>query len=219
MHVVIGGYGRVGKYLAHMLEQQGHTVSAIDHDPGAYEEIGEIRGQKLVGPVYDRGTLIAAGIERAGCFAAVTAGDNSNIVSARIAKEEFDVANVVARIYDPRRAELYRELGIRTVSAVEWAASRILRMIGDPGQLSEYQFGEGEVEMLEIAVPSRAVEKRVVDIEVPGEVRVCAIVREHVALVPAAGEKFRPGDRVYAAVASGSVARFRQLVGIKEERR
>ncbi|TLM78504.1 MAG: TrkA family potassium uptake protein [Actinobacteria bacterium] len=219
MHVVIGGYGRVGRYLAHMLEKQGHTVSAIDHDPGAFEEIGEISGQKLVGPVYDRGTLVAAGIERAGCFAAVTAGDNSNIVSARIAKETFGVANVVARIYDPRRAELYREMGIRTVSSVEWAASRILRIIGDEGQLSEYQFGEGEVEMLELEIPARAVEKRVADVETPGEIRIVAIVREHAATVPAPGERFRPGDRVYAAVASGSVDKFRALLGIKEVRR
>lgn len=219
MHVVVGGYGRVGRYIAHMLEQQGHTVSAVDRDPGAFEEFDDIRGQKLVGPVYDRATLIAAGIQDAGCYAAVTAGDNSNIVSARIAKEHFGVANVVARIYDPRRAELYREMGIRTVSSVEWAASRILRMIGDPGQLSEYQFGEGEVELLELEVPSRAVEKRVAEVEVAGEFRVVAIVREHAALVPGPQERFKPRDRVYAAVRSGSVDRFRDILGVKGERR
>jgi trk system potassium uptake protein TrkA len=219
MHAVIGGYGRVGKYLAHMLEQQGHTVSAIDHAPGAFEEIGEISGQKLVGPVYDRGTLVAAGIEKAGCFAAVTAGDNSNILAARIAKEDFGVPNVMARIYDPRRAELYREMGIRTVSSVEWAAARILRMIADPALLSEYQFGEGEVEMLEVPVPNRLVDHRIAEVELPGEVRVCAIVRDHTALVPGAGETFKPGDRVYAAVAESGVERFREAFAVRRERR
>lgn len=218
MHVVIGGYGRVGKYLAHMLEQQGHSVAVIDRAESAFEEIGDISGQKLVGVVFDRGTLVAAGIERAGVYAAVTAGDNSNVVSARIAKEEFGVRNVMARIYDPRRAELYRKFGIKTVSSVEWACARILRMVADPDLMSEYQFGEGEVEMLEAAVPTKMADRRVSEIEALGEIKVCALVREHHAIVPGPGERFMPGDRVYAAVSGASADKFRAFLGIKGER-
>src|SRR5574340_915659 len=103
MHVIIGGFGRVGRYLATMLEARGHSVAVIDRNEAAFAHSGQdIRGSRLTGEVFDRGTLVKAGIERADAYAAVTSGDNSNIVSARIARERFGVPSVVARIYDPR---------------------------------------------------------------------------------------------------------------------
>ena len=133
MHVIIGGYGRVGRYLAHVLESEGHTVAVIDHNDTVFDDFGdEIAGRKLTGEVFDRETLIKAGIERADAFAAVTAGDNSNIVSARIALERFGVERVVARIFDPRRAAIYERLGIPTISSVRWAAGQLIAMILEP---------------------------------------------------------------------------------------
>lgn len=133
MHVVIGGYGRVGRFLAHMLERDGHTVAVIDRNAEVFEEYGqEIRGRKLTGAVFDRATLIKAGIEKADCFVAVTSGDNSNIVSARVAREKFNVPHVVARIFDPRRAVIYEKLGIPTISSVQWSSSVLLAMILNP---------------------------------------------------------------------------------------
>ena len=101
MHVVIGGYGRVGRYLAHELERQGHTVAVIDRNADVFEEFEGINGLRLTGEVFDRDTLIKAGIERADAFAACTSGDNSNIIAARVARERFNVPLVVARIFDP----------------------------------------------------------------------------------------------------------------------
>ncbi len=155
LHVVIGGYGRVGRYLASMLEYEGHSVSVIDLDPLVFEvDPGEeIMGQKFVGPVFDRDVLEEAGIRDADCFAAVTSGDNSNIVAARIAKEVFRVPRVIARIYDPRRAEIYRGLGISTIASVTWTSSRLLDMITHPDLHSEYQYGNAEIEMVEVETP------------------------------------------------------------------
>lgn len=129
MHVVIGGYGRVGRSLAHEFEARGHTVAIVDRDPASFEEVDEIRGPKVAGEVFDRETLERAGIAKAGCFCAVTSGDNSNFVSARVARERFGVGIVIARIYEPRRAVIYRDIGISTISSVEWATSQFLSMV------------------------------------------------------------------------------------------
>jgi trk system potassium uptake protein len=215
MHVVIGGYGRVGRFLAHMLEADGHTVAVIDHSPVCFEEIDDISGQKFDGEVFDREALTKAGIQRADCFAAVTSGDNSNIVSARIARETFGVANVLARIYDPRRAELYRELGIRTISSVEWASSRLLDMITRPGVPSECRVGGGEVDMVQVTVGPAGNGRRVADAERAGESRIASIVHEGVARVPEPDMTLAEGDRLYAAVALGSFDSFKQLLGME----
>jgi len=129
MHVVIAGYGRVGRYLAHELEARGHTVAIVDRNQNAFEEFDEIRGRKIAGEAFDRETLERAGIAKAGCFFATTSGDNTNFVSARIAKERFGVDIVVARIYEPRRANIYRNVGISTISSVDWAIGQFLSMI------------------------------------------------------------------------------------------
>ena len=158
LHVVIGGYGRVGRYLARMLEFEGNTVSVIDQNPLVFDcdEGDEIMGQKFVGPVFDRDVLEDAGIRDADCFAAVTSGDNSNIVAARTAKEYFRVPRVIARIYDPRRAEIYRGLGISTIASVTWTSTRLLDMVTHPDLHSEYQYGNAEVELMEVEVPAGA---------------------------------------------------------------
>ena len=134
MHVVIGGFGRVGRYLARMLEEGGHSVAVIDHSEAVFDAFGhDLKGRRLLGEIFDRETLLKAGIERADAFAAVTSGDNSNIVAARVAKERFAVPVVIARIYDPRRAAIYARYDIPTISSVQWASSRFLEMIQHPG--------------------------------------------------------------------------------------
>ena len=116
MHVVVVGCGRVGSELAGLLEQAGHTVAIVDKRANAFRRLPTgFRGKTIVGFGFDRDTLIEAGIERAGALAAVTSGDNSNIMSARVGRETFEIERVVARIYDPRRAAIYQRLGIPTV--------------------------------------------------------------------------------------------------------
>ena len=130
MHVVVVGCGRVGSGLAATLVSQGHTVSVVDRKPTAFRRLPEdFSGETFVGVGFDRNVLVAAGIERAGALAAVTNGDNSNILVARTAREFFGVERVVARIYDQRRAAIYERLGIPTVATVQWTIERVLRRI------------------------------------------------------------------------------------------
>jgi len=129
MHIVIAGYGRVGRSLAHGLEARGNTVAIVDRDPAAFEEFDEIRGSKFTGEAFDRETLELAGIKKADCFCAATSGDNSNFVSARVARDRYGVKTVIARIYEPRRAVIYRDIGISTISSVEWATGQFLGLI------------------------------------------------------------------------------------------
>lgn len=134
MHVVIAGYGRVGRYLAHELEARGHTVAIVDRNQAAFEEFDEIHGRKIAGEAFDRETLERARIEKADCFLAVTSGDNTNFVSARIARDRYKVASVIARIYEPRRASIYRNVGIDTISSVDWAIGQFMGMIPNVGE-------------------------------------------------------------------------------------
>lgn len=216
LHVVIGGYGRVGRILARMLEYEGHSVAVIDHNRYAFEEAEqEIMGQQFEGEVFDRQTLEDAGIQRADCYAAVTSGDNSNIVSARIAKLYYNVPNVIARIYDPRRAEIYRGLGVSTIASVTWSSARLLDMIAHPELNSAYQFGNGEVEMMEVSAPTALVGRRVAELDVMGEISVASIVRGHAAMVVTPDTTFEKDDRLYVTVARESVGKLEQLLGLK----
>jgi trk system potassium uptake protein len=218
MHVVIGGYGRVGRYLARMLEFEGHTVSVIDQDPLVFEcsEDEDIMGQKFIGPVFDRDVLEAAGIRDADCFTAVTSGDNSNIVAARTAKEYFRVPRVIARIYDPRRAEIYRGLGISTIASVSWTSTRLLDMVTHPDLHSEYQYGSAEVEMMEVELPAWLDGHNAVELEVPGEIALGAVIRAGSALLPTEGFVFNKGDILFVNVLRESAEKLERLLGLKE---
>jgi trk system potassium uptake protein len=218
LHVVIGGYGRVGRYLARMLEFEGHTVSVIDQNPLVFEcdESEEILGQKFVGMVFDRDTLEEAGIKEADCFAAVTSGDNSNILAARTAKEYYRVPRVIARIYDPRRAEIYRGLGISTIASVTWTSTRLLDMITHADLHSEYQYGDADVEMMEVELPASLIGKRAGDLIVPGEIAVATIVRAGKGILPEAGTTFEKDDLLYVNVLRESAEKLERLLGFRE---
>ncbi len=218
LHVVIGGYGRVGRYLAKMLEFEGHSVSVIDQDPLVFEceEAEEIMGRKFIGPVFDRDVLEDAGIRDADCFAALTSGDNSNIVAARMAKEHYRVPRVIARIYDPRRAEIYRGLGISTIASVTWTSTRLLDMVSHPDLHSEYQYGNAEVEMIEVEAPVGLFGKSVSAITVPGEISVSAIVRAGQAVMPSEGWTFQKDDVLFVNVLRESAEKLERLLGLKE---
>lgn len=215
MHVVLGGYGRVGRYLAKMLEYEGHSVSVVDHTPYVFED-SEMLGRQIVGEVFDRDALEEAGIKDADVFAAVTSGDNSNIVSARIAKEFYRVPRVIARIYDPRRAEIYREMGVPTVASVTWASTRLLGLISHPESHSEYQYGNGEIEMVECTAPIDLVGRGLDEFEVPGEIQVSVVVRAGSAVLPTPGLVFEREDRIYVNVVRESMGKLERLLGTKE---
>lgn len=216
MHVVIGGYGRVGRYLAHMLESAGHTVGVIDRSPEVFAEFGEeIQGRKLTGEVFDRTTLIKAGIERADAYAAVTSGDNSNIVSARVARERFNVPTVVARIYDPRRAVIYERYGIPTISSVKWASGQLLASILEPDLQTVAVHGGGEVVTISIAVPSRLTGKRIADLDYPGKFHVTSLVRDGVATIPGPRFEVAKGDRLKVTVTREALVELKKLLDLE----
>ena len=178
MHVVVMGCGRVGAQLANTLDQQGHSVAIIDQDKAAFSKLGKhFGGRKVVGIGFDRDRLVDAGIEQAHGFAAVSSGDNSNILAARVARETFGIDNVVARIYDPRRAEVYERLGIPTVASVSWQADRILRRLVPDDGFEEWRNPEGGLVMLEVQLPEAWVGQRVTQLERASRVRVAYLQR------------------------------------------
>jgi len=216
MHIVIGGFGRVGRDLAHGLEAQGHSITVIDRDRRAFDEFaGDLRGRKLTGEVFDRDTLIQAGIERADAFAAVTSGDNSNIVSARIARERFHVPTVVARIYDPKRAVIYERFGIPTIASVNWATARLIGMLVEPGLTLETAFGGGEVLTVSAGVPTSLTGKRPVDIEYPGKFSITAVVRNGVAILASGRLELLKDDRLHITTTRDSLGELKKFLGLE----
>lgn len=173
-------------------------------------------GQKFVGQVFDRDILEDAGIRDADCFCAVTSGDNSNIVAARTAREYYRVPRVMARIYDPRRAEIYRGLGIATIASVTWTSSRLLDMVTHPDLHSEYQFGNAEVQMMEVELPASLDGRLVSDLEVPGEISLAAVVRTGAAVLPTPGFIFEKGDVLFLNVLRESAAKLERMLGYEE---
>jgi trk system potassium uptake protein TrkA len=201
MHVVIGGCGRVGSDLTVSLSKQGHTVSVIDKNPSAFERLPPgFEGQTLVGIVFDQETLEAAGIREAGAFVAVTNGDNSNIVSARIAREHYTVERVVARIYDPRRAEIYRRLGIPTVATVRWASAEIYDQLFHGIEHTELAIGGGDMVLLRMEIPKELAGQPVSSLTEPGKATVVAIDRMGSATIPMQDTTFQQGDVAHVIV-------------------
>ena len=160
------GCGRVGSTLAKYLEDRSHSVSIIDANPEAFRRLGSsFSGETVTGYGFDRIVLKKAGIERAGAFAAVSSGDNSNIISARVAREMFNIENVVARIYDPRRAAVYQRLGIATVATVRWTADQMLRRLLPEGSEPEWRDASGLIRIEVLAVPEHWVGSKVKALE------------------------------------------------------
>src|SRR3954468_234460 len=146
------GCGRVGSTLAHILEDKGHSVAIIDQSPEAFRRLrGGFKGRRITGFGFDRDVLVDAGIEQASAFVAVSSGDNSNIISARVARETFGVENVVARIYDPKRVAVYQRLGIPTVGTVKWTTDHMLRRLLPEGAHAEWRDPTGHIALAEVA--------------------------------------------------------------------
>ena len=212
MHVVIMGCGRVGSALAHSLEDAGHTVAVIDRDATAFRRLGpEFGGQQVTGVGFDRDTMIEAGIERATAFAAVSSGDNSNILAARVARESFAVENVVARIYDPKRAEVYQKLGIPTVRTVRWTVDQMLRRLSPGGAETEWRDPTGQVVLAEVHVDIAWVGKRITALEAASGARVALLSRMGDALLPHKDTVFQQDDLVHVAVRADRLADVTKL--------
>lgn len=207
MHAIIAGCGRVGSELATNLIRLGHTVAVIDKNPRAFQRLKPgFGGQRIVGFVFDRDVLEEAGIKDAEAFASVTNGDNSNILSARTAKEHYRVSHVVARIYDPRRAQIYQRLGIQTVATVRWTTDQILRQLIPNEVPVEYTVDNGEVVVTAVSAPAELVGKFATEIDVDGLRRVVAVSRFGVPRLPDKKLAIQDGDILHLSVARGELA-------------
>lgn len=212
MHVVIMGCGRAGTRLARRLDRDGHSVAVVDKDPTAFHLLGlDFKGRTVTGIGFDSSTLIEAGVERADAFIAVSSGDNSNIVSAIVAKDVFHVPKVITRIYDPRRAQIYRRMGIPTVAPVTWGANKLMDLLFLENTHTRDTFGNGEVELMELRVPEVISGREVRDFEAQGEIQIASIERLGAAFMPVAGTRLETDDIVNAVVLRESMEKFRRM--------
>ena len=194
----------MGSELATNLERLGNTVAVVDKNEKAFDRLhSEFKGSKVVGFVFDRDVLEEAGIKEADAFASVTNGDNSNIVSARMAKEHYRLPQVVARIYDPRRAQIYQRLGIQTVATVRWTTDQILRLLLPNDVPVEHTLDNGEVVLTAVPAPKELVGRRAVDIDLDKRRRIVALSRFGVPRVPDPTLTIQEGDLLHVSVVRG----------------
>ena len=204
MHVVVVGCGRVGSELAGLLEKDGHSVAVVDKNGSAFRRLPQgFGGSTVVGFGFDRLHLEQAGIRDAGAFAAVTNGDNSNILTARVARETFGVERVVARIYDPRRAVIYERLGISTIATVQWTIDRVLRKLVPDVADDDWVDPSARVAVVERPVAASWAGRPLAEIEIEGVARAVAVSRMGVAQVATPDLVTQDGDVVYLAIAIG----------------
>jgi trk system potassium uptake protein TrkA len=201
------GCGRVGSTLAHSLEQQGHTVAVVDQDQTAFRRLGSgFAGRRVTGVGFDQDTLREAGIEEAGAFAAVSSGDNSNIIAARVAREMFGIENVVARIYDPRRAEVNPRVGIPPGPTVRWTADQMLRRLLPSGAEPLWRDPSGGVQLAEVHTSPAWIGHKISTLQDETGVRVAFLTRLGEAMLPTSQTVLQEGDLVHVMMRSDAVA-------------
>jgi trk system potassium uptake protein TrkA len=214
VHVVILGCGRVGSTLARSLEARGHTVSVIDTDPDSFRRLGPaFDGEKVTGQGFDQEVLERAGISRADAFAAVSSGDNSNIIAARVARETFNVQQVVARIYDPGRAEVYERLGIPTVATVTWTSDQVLRRLLPSDAEPDFRDPSGTIQVDQVSAPTPWIGHRAIDLQARAECRIAWIDRLGEGILPGSDTVIQDGDLLHVVMRAENAERAHRIFG------
>jgi trk system potassium uptake protein TrkA len=207
VRVVVMGCGRVGASLAEALSRLGHEVAVIDRDETAFHRLTPgFPGERILGMGFDREVLLRAGIERCDAFAAVSSGDNSNIISARVAREMFGVQRVVARIYDAKRAAVYERLGIPTVATVPWTTDRLLNVLTHGDATTRWRDPTGTVAVAEAVLHENWVGRPATDLETATGARVAFLIRFGSGVLPDHRTVIQAGDQIYLAAVSGQCA-------------
>ena len=213
MHVVVMGCGRVGSAIARRLEEIGHSVAVIDQNAEAFRRLGpEFEGRQVTGLGFDRQTLLDAGIDSAGAFAAVSSGDNSNIIAARVARETFGVEHVVARIYDSKRAEVYERMGIPSVATVPWTVNRLMRELLSVKVTEIWREPTGKVLLMRVTVTDGWVGRPLADLERATGARAAWLVRFGDAQLPRASTVLQTGDHLLVAATDDIAAQVHDAV-------
>lgn len=215
MNVILVGCGRMGSGLSLNLLKKGHQVTVIDTNPESFEKLGKnFTGVKIVGVGFDRDVLSKAGIDQVDAIVACTESDEINAVIARIARNIYRVPRVIARLYDPRKANIYRRLGIQTISTTTWGIERATEIITYNQLDSVYEMGNGKVNLVRIEVPSLLVGHTVNDLMVIGEIHVVSINRKNKAFIPTAGTIFEAGDILYISVIVSATGKLKSMLGL-----
>ena len=207
------GCGRVGSTLARGLEARNHTVAVIDSEPDAFRRLGpHFNGDKITGVGFDQAVLEKAGVRRADAFAAVSSGDNSNIIAARVARETFGIKQVVARIYDPGRAEVYQRLGITTVATVKWTADQVLRRLLPAGAEPDFRDPSGTIRLDQVPVPETWIGHRTIDFQQQSKSRIAWIDRLGEGILPTRESVIQEGDVLHLVMREENAARAFEVV-------
>lgn len=217
MKIIVMGCGRVGSQISNLLAQRGHNVTVIDHrDADAAGRLGpDFKGRILHGLGFDQQALLDAGIKSADAFVAASSSDNANIVAARIARNIFRVPKVIARMYDPRRAEIYQRLGLMTISSTELGVRQIYEMVTHTDLDILHKFGRGEVSVLTFDVDYNLAGRHVRDLNIPGEVNVFSVTRGDHAFIPSGSTEFQEGDVLHLSILSTSMTRLEEMLGLE----
>jgi len=214
MKSIIVGCGRVGAGIAQSLGQRGQVVIVVDQEATAFERLGpHFTGQTVQGAGLDREVLLQTGIEHADGLAAVTGSDDTNVVLARLARQVFRVPRVVARLHDPRHAEVYHQLGIQTITPLTWGIQRLSELLCYTRLNTILSLGSGEVDLVEVELPYLLAGRTVNELTLLGEIHVAAMSREGRTFLPTLGTVFREGDLVHLVVQGSSAARLSALLG------
>ncbi|TDE88986.1 TrkA family potassium uptake protein [Occultella glacieicola] len=207
------GAGRVGVTLAETLEAKGHSVAIIDQNPEAFRRLSDdFEGRRVTGMGFDREALAQAGIEDAYAFAAVSSGDNSNIIAARVVREVFGIDNVVARIYDPGRAQIYQRLGITTVATVRWTADQVLRRMMPTGAASEYRDASGGVSLCEMDLHEGWIGHTVRQLQNLAQARIAYLTRFGEAYIPAPLDVLQENDVLHVIVYTDRISDVQRVL-------
>jgi trk system potassium uptake protein TrkA len=214
MKIIIIGCGRVGAGLAQIMSRSSHKVTVVDSDPVAFERLGPaFKGQVVPGICFDRNVLMKSGIEKADALAAVTASDEANLITARLARQVFHVPRVAARVYEPRKAEIYQRLGIQTISPVAIGTNRLANLISYAHLEASASLGDGQVSIVEVDIPRLFIGREVSALSIPGKFQIMAITRNSRTFLPREGAVFQKGDIVHLAVQSGSTKELDAMLG------
>lgn len=215
MKIIIVGCGRIGSGLAMKLSQSDNEIIVIDQEPLTFKHLSTgFKGKTIAGVGFDREVLLAAGIKRTDSLAAVTSNDEANALTARIASQIFGVPRVVSALHEPRKAEIYRRLGLQVFDPMSWGVNRVADLLSFAPVNVAMSIGNGDVDIMEIEIPALLVGRRVGELTIPGEVSVVSISRGNRSIIPVINTVFENRDLVHLAVATASVERLKSLLGL-----
>jgi trk system potassium uptake protein TrkA len=218
MYVIIAGCGRVGSELAKLLSSEGHNVVVVDKSADSFKRLGKkFNGLTMVGSGFDVELLKEAGIEKADAFCSVTNGDNTNILSSQVAKKIFKVPRVIARIYDPHRAEIYRSLGLDVISGTTLLAAMIRDKLIEH-RFSSYLLDTSEFGILEIGANENLIGRTIGEINMPSEFMVVALIKKNKRpVIPESTAKIETEDKIVGIVKTASLNKVKRDLGLSDK--